>query len=356
MSYTKKVKSFNLDINTINQKNFKPYEILKYKDIINLYKDYLTDYYYNQLPKWEREKIKEVSTIKDQINKQMINYEDNIKSDYNNINNDSLFIASPGKIKQHWKKGKEGYNPFNEGLNIEEKMYIKINKLDINNDEKIISFCNKYGLLGADHHNIRDISFKNALPKYSYRGINENAFQSYAMFKIAVKELKAYIELWGFIREGQLPSISNLESRFIKDLLTDKNNKPVSLNRAKEILVFNINKHLVLTSPNLNLKEGNIIPGSKSKTLLSAAYKQLFDDIAENKRFRKCKNPDCGDWFPVEVTTGKGQKYCKETNCATRHTSLKYRWKEYLKNGKKSIEEVAERLNITKDEVKNMIN
>ena len=184
--------------------------------------------------------------------------------------------------------------------------------------------------------------------------LNSDAFQSYEMFKLAVEELQGWVEIWGSLQENELPDLNNTKAWYIKNILTENNGKAVTVDRAKEMLAANINKHLSLTNPHLVIKNSSLLPANKSKTLLSVAYMQFFEDITGNKKFKKCNHPDCGDWFPVENTSGRERKFCETTNCATNYHSLKSRWKKYLNDGRKTVEEVAERLDISIKEAENL--
>ncbi|PUU89112.1 MAG: hypothetical protein CI948_2054 [Halanaerobium sp.] len=357
MFRTKKIAGTNVDINRIDNNNFGPYKILKFKEIKQLYHDYLIDYYNEQLPDWELKQVKKASSISEQIKEAMESFEESVYKDYNNLTDESLFIASPKKVKEHWYSGKEGYNPYNEsGTAAENKIYLDINKLNLDNDNEIIEFCNKYGPLGADHHPIKIISFDVCYPKKTYIGFKSDAFQSYEMFKFAVEELQGLIEMWVSLQENKLPDLDNTKIWFVKNILKDKNGNLVSLERAKEIFSANINKHLNLTKPHLIANNSNLLPVNKSKTLLAAAYMQFFEDITENKKFKRCKHPLCGDWFPVENTRGREREFCENTNCATNYRSFKSRWKKYFIEGEKTAEEVADRLEIKVEDLADSFN
>lgn len=338
MFRTKKIAGTNVDINRINNKNFGPYKILKFKEIKQLRHNYLTNYYNEQLPEWEVKQTEKVSSISEQIKEAMESFEESVNKDYNNLTDESLFIASPKKIKEHWYSGKKGYNPYNEsGTAAENKIYLDINKLNLDNDNEIIEFCNKYGSLGADHHpiNNKNYSFKKCYPNKNYIGFNNNAFQSYERFKLAVEELKRLVDIWGRLQENRLPD-------------SDK--------ETREEFASKINKYLDLTKPHLTVENNSFLPVNKSKTLLAAAYMQFFEDITENKKFKRCKHPLCGDWFPVENTRGREREFCENTNCATNYRSFKSRWKKYFIEGEKTAEEVADRLEIKVEDLADSFN
>lgn len=337
MFRTKKIAGTNVDINRIDNKNFGPYKILKFKEIKQLYHNYLIDFY-DQLPDWEIKQTEKVSSVSEEIKKLMDNFVESVDKDYNNLTDESLFIASPKKIKEHWYSGNEGYNPYNEGGNAaENKIYLDINKLNLDNDNEIIEFCNKYGSLGADHHpiNNKNYSFKECYPNKNYIGFNNNAFQSYERFKLAVEELKRLVDIWGRLQENRLPD-------------SDK--------ETREEFASKINKYLDLTKPHLTVENNDFLPVNKSKTLLAAAYMQFFEDITEKKKFKRCKHPLCKDWFPVEKTVGREREFCENDNCATNYRSFKSRWKKYFIEGEKTAEEVADRLEIEVEDLADSFN
>lgn len=359
MFQTKKIAGENVDINRINSNNFSPYKILKFKEIKQLYHEYLVDYYNNQLPDWEIKQLNVISSTAAEIEKLMNDFKNKVDKDYNNLTDESLFIASPEKIKKHWYRGDKGYNPYNEESNgVENKFYLDINKLELDNDKKIIEFCNKYGSLGADFHSIdnKNYSFNKCYPNKNYIGFNSDAFQSYERFKLAVEEVKGLIDIWGSLQADKLPNLDNTANWFVRDMLTDKNGNELSINKVRVDFADKINKHLELTKPHMVVNNNNFLPVKKSKTLLAATYMQFFEDVTENKKFKRCKHPLCGDWFTVENTSGREREFCENTSCATNYRSFKSRWKKYFIEGKKTAKEVADRLEIDIEELADSFN
>lgn len=212
------------------------------------------------------------------------------------------------------KSKSKSYNPLQADNLIE-----AIIKIDTDNIESILEFCNQYGLLTAG-----GIIEKCGFGKREK--LSEFIFEA-NMFK---KCVEVYWNIQNNIFEKD-DLFLNMERGLVK---TDTGD-------SVSFLAFTVSWRLqglcleIERSP-----DGGYIPRHSCDNLITAAYYQLFKILTENKQFKKCKN--CGSLFVPR----RSNDYCppqpgERSSCENRYNQMVFWSRKKILSGEKTLEEVA---------------
>lgn len=224
-----------------------------------------------------------------------------------------------------------------------ENTYMEFVSINISDDNEILKFYNKYGLLkneiGSSSTESIEI-FKNEVLRMQAiielkQAIDENSNSN--LIQSAGKLIKTYKQPEDLIYmiDGRFPVIVEYQIQHllkrIDGLLSDNE---IDIFEKNEYTIFNlcgllidrvVNEYLETIQPNLvfNILD-NVHRGEwRVKTLLSAMYFELFLRFSQNKKIRKCMNSTCRGYFEI-VGNDTRKIYCN-AYCASLEAKRKER-------------------------------
>lgn len=96
--------------------------------------------------------------------------------------------------------------------------------------------------------------------------------------------------------------------------------KSVDTDADAEFIIKVVEKHIGNIHPELSYKDGKLVAGFTSNTLLDALVFRVFEVISGTRDLRRCANHKCSAFF---IPKRFDQKYCK-TECSRRDKALLY--------------------------------
>lgn len=265
-------------------------------------------------------------------------------------------------------------------------------------DEDIVNFVSKYGFLYRECYDYTKGFNARLIDVRPFEIIEENLneFKKEILIMRSIIELKGYFddnskELNKVIKESGIkinqgdynPEITKLydtldyskldntidflysiNGRSIEEDFPEKyldmNKKtkfrPHPRNLAPDLICIEITRKLKNTQQVIAYatSAGTFVENINCPNLITAMYMQLYQSLVTGKKFRKCANETCPEWFEITSNDDKS-KYCKNYNsdgqsiCASQQESRKNRKqiktaKELFESGK-SIQEISDIIN-----------
>jgi hypothetical protein len=244
----------------------------------------------------------------------------------------------------------EQYNPFNE------EILSALSKVNVEKNDSILDFCNKYGFLGESVYRStfgQTSSFLNGL------ATNTDKEESLAFWISSIQEFKETLDLYEKIqsKDQSLASVSFFKPFPVEFPGLEPINNEDFLSKANIALNMRVNKHLHYISPRLRTnKKGKNLPGETGLTLLSVAYYQLYKTVSNNGSFKICEY--CGAYF---VPNTKSTRFCQtfktgnRSACENNKNALVRRLRQNIAKGR-SIEEEAKRLGRSIEQLQSWLN
>ncbi|MGV3465548.1 MAG: hypothetical protein ACO1OT_09680 [Heyndrickxia sp.] len=265
------------------------------------------------------------------------------------------------------------YNPFEEP-----DLLVDVSKIRVDDEQSILEFCNKYGILGGDPEDTTKEEMNMLLATIKIN--NFTLYEKLNYFVDQIKRIQRVIELNYLINpenKGELKewfkkrdeivinSLKNLIYRYeemgdkekvgsykeslSKHLLRTekiKNSHSEAIMEAKELMVRTMNINLINVSPVIRLNEnGQFVEGVTSYTLLGVIYHQLYKVITKGHSFDRCIH--CGSLFPPRKSKTKfcpPDKYSEHSRCANAYNAMVRRVREwYFKEGL-TVDEIQEKI------------
>lgn len=161
----------------------------------------------------------------------------------------------------------------------------------------------------------------------------KNVFTTYCMPRknvpsaiLAINDfLFHYFYEVGIIYRANLDEIWYVNDEYKKDNFNSKL-KDATTKIAKDILKEELERNLQTVHPSYNIDK--LEPEWKIDSLLGALYFGLFYMRPNLETYRRCKNPKCGEFFLVSVSSRKKQYCC--TACMNRDMAARKRARDKL--------------------------
>ena len=235
-------------------------------------------------------------------------------------------------------------------------LFEQIDRVDTNNEESLLSFCNRFGLLGQELDKIP--ASRAGIPWHGTGFYQE----SLGYFTHAVRMMQYTLRLFRDIKtedprlEGEQEEMRKVVARRHPELASRiKSADHLTIARAR--LMTLVNEHLGAVFPSLQLGiDGRLYPGHIGLTLLGIAYFQLHEVIATDTLLREC--PNCQSLF---VPRTARSRFCPapenydRSPCENRYNQMVGRTRKNIKEGKETVQEVATRLNRSVSEIKSWL-
>lgn len=269
----------------------------------------------------------------------------------------------------------------------EKELYLKLSRVNTLDYQSIIKFYNDYGPLGLHAKKIA-LDFVNDINSMR---VNEAYTLNYDELKISPNKSFLAERLTCFMNEiEKISELTNLWHKICNNKIDElnKNIKKYDHNGETEVnygifpltqrlpkykgilvngdpltigkiyLLYKVNEELPSVSPHLKFEKNSFAPGYRIFTLIGAVYQQFYELLSERKKLKKCR--ECGKLYPrpngynrgfcPSPDTSKSRSYCEN-----KFNSRYYRWRTKLFKGEATLEQAAEGINITVDELKQLL-
>ena len=217
----------------------------------------------------------------------------------------------------------KSYNAFQRDL------ITPVINIDCDSKESIINFCNEYGLLnGAFIQLLEEFTTQVKRIQLCFKrflDIRENVNR-----ELSEDVLREYMFSWWFVQAGISP----------EEWLNCKDYQKV----IRMILIHDINQQIKDVQPFLYFENGSFVPGYRAKTLISIIYYQLCQKIIQGSGVKKCRK--CHRYFFPERAN---EEYCPKPKfgkftrspCENQYNRMKNWARNEVKNGRKTVEQIA---------------
>lgn len=188
-------------------------------------------------------------------------------------------------------------NPIND-----ETLFFNFVSIDTNDNNSIINFCNKNGLLGIGgklllKNNVEINTYKEKVSDF----ISEiNKMRAVLDMKNALDEgnFSAFKEKFLPFYEGNYKNENLL--RFLKIMKFDLTSLDISSGyKLITILINNYLQYSVAPQLQFDLSNSSFLGSWESTSLISAMYFEIFLEFSQNSKIRKCCNTTCKGYFKI---------------------------------------------------------
>jgi hypothetical protein len=247
----------------------------------------------------------------------------------------------------------QAYNPF-DTKDRQKPLYFDFIELD--KDIDILNFISKYGFIYREwnDYSIADGIIIKSIKPFEIVQENVNDIKKEALLMRYIIDLKNALEEdanqkdrenRGFGRLNSLiNSIYKLNGRAIEQDFPDKypESNYMSISPRERMHTPNVARELICIEINHKLKNTHQVmyyapladefkENINCPNLLTAMYVMIYQDFITGKKYRKCENETCEDWFLIDSNHDK--KYCCE-RCARLQAQREYRKRIKSKKGR----------------------
>ncbi|MDP9742310.1 UNVERIFIED_ORG: hypothetical protein QFZ59_004140 [Bacillus sp. B2I3] len=240
------------------------------------------------------------------------------------------------------------YNPF-----LEENLYEKVARVNLSDEESILSFCNRYGPIGTIDEKMPMNVAGNTQKTIIGTGAPLEAFIEEARLINSI--LKHHYDL----KSDKLRLSKEVKDKYIETIiffypeLNDRLSTGDDKTIVKAWIMLLINRRLPLISPYLKLGNDNsFIQTVTSYSLLGAIYHQLKELVANEHSLKECLF--CGSYFTprrIDATFCPPDIPGDIGSCKNNYNQLKLRARKWYFSGQKSIDEISKFYGKSKQEI-----